>query len=164
MGLLNKINDWVSKVEAFFLCLFLLSMIVLAFLQVVMRNAFNAGIPWADTVVRSMVLWVGFLGAALATKLDQNLTLEVLTKYLPERAKHLASVMVKLFAGMICYFLLMASLRFLADERSAGGEFLHLFPAWISLSIIPITFVLISFHLLMSIFRDFAYFMKGKKG
>ncbi len=151
-----------GKVEAFFLSIFLMGMLLLAFLQVVMRNVFNAGIPWADTVVRSLVLWVGFLGAIVATKLDQHLTLEVLTKYLPERAKHASSVIVKVFATTVCWFLLQASIRFLNQEASSGEEFLHLFPSWVALSIIPIAFVLIPFHLLFSIARDIRYFVKGK--
>lgn len=139
-----------------------MGMVFLAFLQVVMRNVFNAGIPWADTVIRHLVLWVGFLGATLATKLDQHLTLEVLTKYLPERGRHLTSIAVKIFASVICYFLLCASFRFLADEKSTGQKFLDLFPSWWALSIIPATFILIPFHFFFGIVRDIQYFIKGK--
>ncbi len=162
LKLILKINDVLSKVEGVFLCIFLMSMIVLAFVQVVARNVFNAGIPWADTVVRLLVIWVGFLGAALATKLDQNLTIEVLTKYMSDRAKHATGVAVKVFAVVVCYFLFMASLKFLANERSTGEQFLDLFPSWYTLIIIPITFVLIPFHLLFTIARDANWCVKGK--
>ncbi len=162
MRLLTKLNDGLAKIEGFFLCLFLAGMIVLAFLQVIMRNVFNAGIPWADTVVRLLVLWVGFLGAVLATKLEQHLTIEVLTKYMPERARHFSAVAVKVFAGVVCFFLFSASLRFLANERLAGESFYHLFPAWWTLTIIPVTFLLIPFHLLFGIGRNLRYLIKGK--
>ncbi|MBI3541144.1 MAG: TRAP transporter small permease [Deltaproteobacteria bacterium] len=151
-----------GKVEGFFLCIFLFTMVILAFLQVVMRDLFNQGFPWADTVVRHLVLWVAFSGAALATKLEQNLTVEVLTKYLPERAKHLSSVVVKSFAITVCFYLLCASLRFLADERTTGEQFIGLFPSWWSLAIMPVTFALIPFHLIISIINDVRYFVKGK--
>ena len=160
--LVLRLNDWLGKIESFFLCIFLMTMIVLAFSQVVMRNVFNAGIPWADTVVRTLVVWVGFLGATLATRLEQHLTLEVLTKYMPERARHLAAVAVKVFASVICWFLLQASIRFLTNESSTGEQFLDLFPSWIALSIIPIALVLIPFHFLFKIARDVNYFLKGK--
>lgn len=163
MKILSRLNDGLAKVEGFLLSFFLMGMVFLAFLQVVMRNLFNAGIPWADTVVRHLVLWVGFLGAALATKLEQNLTVEVLTKYLPERARHIASVIVKIFAGIVCFFLLCASLRFLGNERSTGEQFLDLFPTWVALSIIPATFILIPLHMAFSIANDVRYFLKGKQ-
>jgi len=160
--LILKINEWLAKIEGFFLCIFLMTMVILAFVQVLARDLFNSGIPWADTVVRHLVLWVGFLGAALATKLDQNLTLEVLTKYMPERAKHAASVLVKIFAVFVCCLLFRAAMRFMAQERSTGELFLDLFPSWISLSIIPAAFILIPLHLFFSIARDITYFVKGK--
>ena len=160
--LILKFNDRLGKVEGFFLCIFLMRMVLLAFSQVVMRNVFNNGIPWADTVVRHMVVWVGFLGATLATRLEQNLTLEVLTKYMPERARHFSAVVVKVFASVVCGFLFLASVKFLTNESSTGERFLNLFPSWIALSIIPIAFVLIPFHLLFTIARDVNYFLKGK--
>lgn len=160
---LFKLNDTLARVEGFLLSIFLLGMVCLAFLQVVMRNIFNAGLPWADTIVRHMVLWVGFLGATLATKLNQHLTLEVLTKYLPERGCHLAAVLVKIFAGVISFFLLCAALRFIAQEKSTGAQFLHLFPSWWAVSIIPLTFMLIPFHLFFSIVNDIESLVKGKK-
>ncbi len=163
LKLILKINDAVGRAEAFFLCIFLMSMVILAFVQVVARNVFNAGIPWADTVVRYLVVWVGFLGAALATKLDQNLTLEVLTKYMPDRAKHAAAVAVKLFGIAICALLFHAALRFMEQEASTGEKFLGLFPSWWALSIIPLAFILIPFHLLFTIARDLGHFVKGKK-
>ena len=158
----NKLNEIMGKVETLFMCLFLMIMIVLAFTQVVARNIFNEGIPWADTVVRLMVIWVGFLGATLATKIDQHLTIEVLTKYMPERVKHAIAVLLKVFAICVCYFLLMASFKFLANERSTGESFFDLFPSWWTLTIIPLTFILIPFHLLFTMARDANWCLKGK--
>lgn len=164
MKILTFVNGWLARIEGFLVSFFLAAMVFLAFLQVVMRNIFNAGIPWADTVVRLLVLWVGFLGAALASKLGQNLTIEVLTKYLPEKGRHGASVIVKIFAIVICYFLFEASLRFLSDERSTREQFLHLFPSWLTLTIIPATFILIPFHSLFGIVDDIRSLLgKGKR-
>ena len=35
-------------------------------MQVVLRQVFGGGILWCDTLLRHLVLWVGFLGAARA--------------------------------------------------------------------------------------------------
>ncbi len=161
MRFLNKVNEGVAKVEAFFLCVFLMTMVLLAFLQVVMRDVFNSGLPWADSLVRLMVIWVGFLGASLATRLEQNLTVEVLTKFLPPSVRVVTSIVVKIFAIMVCFFLFEASLRFLANERSTGEQFIHLFPSWWTLTIIPVTFVLIPFHFVFSIVNEIGGY--GKK-
>ena len=160
---LNSLNDFLGKFEGFMVSFLLTVMIFLAFLQVVMRNIFNAGIPWADSIVRLMVLWVGFFGGCLATKLEQNLTIEVMTKYMPERGKHLVGILVKGFAVVVCAYLFKASLTYIHNESQSGSQFLHLFPDWWTVIIIPIGFVLIPFHLAFSIVKDMQYFMKGKK-
>ncbi len=154
MKVLRIINESLAIAEGFLVSALLFFMILLAFLQVIMRDLFNHGLPWADTVVKHLVLWVGFVGATLAAKLEQNLTLEVLTKYLPERVKLISLASVKVFGSVICYFLFAASLRFLADERSTGELFLDLFPSWWVLIIIPITFLVIPFHFLVNFIQE----------
>ncbi len=160
---LNNLNEMIGKIEAFFVSVLLAVMVFLAFLQVVMRNVFNEGIPWADSVVRLMVLWVGLFGGCLATKLEQNITIEVATKYMPERGKHFVGILVKTFAVIVCVYLFRASLTYIENESASSSQFLHLFPEWWTVTIIPITFVLIPFHLSFSIAKDVQYFMKGKK-
>ena len=41
-------------------------MVALSFFQVVQRQLFGTGLLWGDTFLRYLVLWVGFLGAAIA--------------------------------------------------------------------------------------------------
>ena len=161
-NILNGLNDVIGKIEAFMVSILLSVMIFLAFLQVVMRNIFNQGIPWADSVVRLMVLWVGLFGGCLATKLEQNITIEVMTKYMPEKGKHVVGVLVKSFAVIVCLYLLNASMTFIKNESASGSQFLHLFPEWWTITIIPIAFALIPFHLLFSIAKDIQFLAKGR--
>lgn len=163
MQLLAALNRQVGKLESWLVSILLISMVFLAFLQVVMRNVFHSGITWADVVVRLLVLWVGFLGASLAGHLGQHLTVEVLTKFLSGKIRYLTSVVVKLFAMGVCLLLLKASLRFLSDERMSGELFFNLFPSWWTLTILPITFTLIPFHFFCGLVEDAQHWMKGDK-
>ena len=161
MRLLNSLNERLGRIEGFLLGFFLLTMTLLAFLQVIMRDLVGVGLPWADSLVRLLVIWVGFLGATLATRLEQNLTVEVLTKFLPPKLHSASSIIVKLFCLVVCIFLLEASCRFLADERGTGELFVSLFPSWWTLLIIPATFVLIPLHLVIGILNDGRKILKG---
>ena len=58
----------------------LVIMIVAGTMQVVLRNFFNTGVEWADILVRSLVLWVGFLGASLATRKAKHINIEIVSK------------------------------------------------------------------------------------
>lgn len=154
MRLLNFIDDRLAQAEESLLCLSLFAMILLAFLQVVSRNLFSAGILWADAFVRILLLWVGMLGAALATKLGQHLSIDAFTKFLGGRSRRLVGVFIKLFAGIVCLYLLDASADFIRMEKEAGSEFFTSIPNWSIELIIPITFVLMPFHFFVSVLND----------
>jgi energy-coupling factor transporter transmembrane protein EcfT len=68
MKILTAINAWIAKIETIIIVIVLAIMILLAFFQVVMRNIFDQGLLWGDIFLRHLVLWVGFLGASLATR------------------------------------------------------------------------------------------------
>ncbi|MBI2982218.1 MAG: TRAP transporter small permease [Deltaproteobacteria bacterium] len=154
MRLLNFINDRLARIEESFLCLFLLAMILLAFLQVVARNLFSTGLPWADAVVRLLLLWVGFLGAALATRLNQHLSIDVFTKLLGGRSRKLVGIFIKSFAAIVCLYLLKSSIEFIRLEKESGSEFFTSIPNWSVEMMIPITFILMPFHFLALILND----------
>ena len=68
MKILNFLNKWIEKTETVLLIVILTVMILLSFLQVLLRNFFDQGLLWGDIFLRNLVLWVGFLGASLATR------------------------------------------------------------------------------------------------
>ena len=61
--------------------------VVLAALQIVLRYGFDSGIAWADPLLRVLVLWLGLLGALAATRDRRHITIDVLSRMLPARAK-----------------------------------------------------------------------------
>ena len=85
----NEVHPWLdrilAKTETVVLVIFLGTMVVLAFLQVVLRNFFGTGLIWGDTLVRHMVLWAGFIGGALAAFEGRHISIDALTKYLSPR-------------------------------------------------------------------------------
>src|SRR2546426_7761896 len=60
-------------------------MMSLAFVQVCLRYFFNNSILWGDTASRTLVIWVGFLGAVIATGENKHFHIDVLTRFLKKR-------------------------------------------------------------------------------
>jgi TRAP-type C4-dicarboxylate transport system permease small subunit len=48
-------------------------MVLLIFLQIVLRNFFDTGIPWSDDVVQYSMSWMALLGSIWLTKNGQHL-------------------------------------------------------------------------------------------
>ena len=155
MKLLRALDRWLTKGETVLLVLFLGAMLVLAFTQVVLRNAFNSGLLWGDTVVRHIVLWVGFLGAAVATSGDGHIAIDALTKFISPRVKAGVRVLTNLFAAVVCWYLAQGSYQFLTSEAEAGSTFVLDIPVWVGALVVPIGYLLIAFHFLVRLLESF---------
>jgi TRAP-type C4-dicarboxylate transport system permease small subunit len=156
MKFLRSLDRLLAKTETIVLVIFLGSMVLLAFLQVVLRNVFGTGMVWADTLVRHLLLWAGFVGGAIAAFEGRHISIDALTKYLPQRWKHIAGVTTNLFGAFVCYYLADAGLTFVRSELEAGGEFLFGLPGYVGMVIIPVGYVLIGVHFLLKAAEDVA--------
>jgi len=149
MKLLRSLDRVLVKIETALLVVFLSVMILLAFSQVVLRNVFGIGFLWADPLVRHLVLWVGFFGAAVATHEERHIGIDALTRFFSPRIKSAAHMLTSLFAIVVCLFLADAALVFLRDEQASGSDFMANVPTWIALLVIPTGYVLMAFHFLV---------------
>lgn len=149
MKFLRALDRLLDQIEFGLLTVFLGAMVLLSFLQVVLRNVFGSGILWADTVVRHLVLWAGFVGAALATSEGRHINIDAVTKFLPAAIKRFVHFFTRVFAATVCWYLAQAAWVYVQDERINGGELVLSIPTWVALLIIPIGYLLIAFHFLI---------------
>src|SRR3970040_2127967 len=98
---LRRIDAFFAKAEQVLIVIVLTAMLLLAFLQVLLRNAWDFGLPWVDILLRHLVLWLGIMGASLATRMNRHIRIEVLTRFLPARHQRLVGRGGLLFAGAV---------------------------------------------------------------
>ncbi|MBS3954942.1 MAG: TRAP transporter small permease [Methylomicrobium sp.] len=122
----------------------LAAMILLAIGQVVLRNMWGSGFVWADPLLRILVLWIALLGAMAATRDRNHISIDILSKFLPDYLKKPSQFLTHLFTSVICGLLSWQGLRLvLMDYREATLAFASV-PAWICELIIPFGFGIIS--------------------
>ena len=85
MKILTAINSWIAKIEGVLIVIVVSIMVLLAFFQVAMRNLFDQGLLWGDIFLRHLVLWVGFLGASLATREEKHINIDVFSRFIPKK-------------------------------------------------------------------------------
>ncbi len=144
MVILRRINDFIASLEEWFLVIIVISMVLLAFLQVVLRNILGQGILWGDPLLRHLVLWIGFVGASLATRSEKHINMDVFGRLLSKKAKLIAQIIINLFAITVTWFLTSASWRFVMAEKEFGDTLFGNLPVWYFQIIIPVGFLLMS--------------------
>ena len=142
----------IYRVEDSILVGLLLLMITLAVLQIFLRNLFDSGIVWSDVLVRILVLWVGLVGAMVASRQGNHINIDIMERFLPERAKIVVNFIVELFTAFICAIVAYYSLQFVQMEFADGGMAFARVPVWLCEAIIPFAFVVIAIrYVLLSI-------------
>jgi TRAP-type C4-dicarboxylate transport system permease small subunit len=153
---MNRWQNWddaIGRLEKILVAAMLSIMILLAFLQIILRNVLSTGISWGDPLVRYLVLWVGFIGAGLATKEGKHITIEVFSRWFSGTSRRYLQALSYLVSALICGLLTFAGWTFVQNEAQMGGTTFLEIPVWIPEAIIPITFALMT---LRYGFRTFA--------
>lgn len=132
----------------------LLAMVAFVVLQVILRNIFDSGISWADVAARHMVLWITFLGAMLATRSRQHISIDALTRAIPKKARNSVRIVLDALACAISLFLAKAALAFVILEKAMGVELFIGIPTWIAECIIPFGFAMIAVEYAIGIGLD----------
>jgi TRAP-type C4-dicarboxylate transport system permease small subunit len=149
VNVLRALDRILVRVEEVLLVLFLGTMVLLAFTQVMLRNLFGTGLLWADPLVRHFVLWSGFLGGALATSAERHINVDALTRFLSPRIKAGTQVLTNLFAGVACFFLAQAAWAFTLSEQAAGSTTVLDIPVWVAALIVPGGYGLMMLHFVL---------------
>ncbi len=155
------VDRWLEKISGWLLIFFLGIMIVMSFGQVVLRNFFDASIEWGDIFLRHLVLWVGYFGAVIATGERRHLKIEFLTKVVPPKVRKIFFILTNLFAAIICYLLMQASITFVQLEMESESTLILDLPSWYFIIVIPIGYAIISFRFAIHSLGWISEVMKG---
>jgi len=145
---------WLSRVvEDALLVLMLTTMVVLAGAQIILRNFFDSAILWADPLLRVGVLWLGMVGAMVATRNDKQISVDAVSRFLPDRWRDRVRVVTDLFTSGVAALVAWSAYRLMVDDRAAGGMTIGSVPVWICEAILPVAFAVISLRYLLFTIR-----------
>jgi TRAP-type C4-dicarboxylate transport system permease small subunit len=147
--LIDRLTSAVRFVEDALLVALLSAMIALAAYQVVARNFFDTGIMWGDSLVRVLVLWVTFVGATIASRADEHIRIDLLTRFIGERSDRWLARVRNLFTTLIAGAFAWYSLEFVLLDYEDGIIAFAGVPAWICEAVMPVGGALIAFRYLL---------------
>jgi TRAP-type C4-dicarboxylate transport system permease small subunit len=143
---LERVDHAIDRVEQMLIATFLGVMILIAFLQILLRNLFSTGLSWGDPLLRNLVLWIGFIGATLATREGKHIHIDLISRWLPSLGKNGVTLFAHLFSFFVSGLLTYAALKFIKNELQMGTlTFLNI-PVWVPELILPVTFGLMTFR------------------
>lgn len=142
----------IHRIEDTLLVVMLSAMITLASTQILLRVLFDFGLVWADPLLRIMVLWLGLIGAMVASRDNRHIRIDLISHFLSKNWHLLIQTLVGQFTAWVCLLIAWHGARWVHLEYVDGMIGVSGIPAWMFEVIIPITFALISIrYFLLSI-------------
>jgi TRAP-type C4-dicarboxylate transport system permease small subunit len=164
MGWLHWLDRCLANLERAGVVLFLTVLLGLGLLQVIARNVLASGLFWADELMQHMVLWLGFLGASLATRAHRHLSIDVLSHFLPVRWQLWLGLLVNTAALGLCALLVQAAWGLVHSEYTAGTMLSFGVPSWLAQSIIPLGFGAIALRFIVRLVETLCRLVQPEAG
>jgi tripartite ATP-independent transporter DctM subunit len=105
----------VAAIEFIAALLVVLNVIVL-FVGVVARYGFGRPIIWSDELAVALFLWLGMLGAVMASQREEHLRLSALVKNFPPRARRYAAALAYLIMVVFIGTLVRPAYNYMIDQ------------------------------------------------
>ena len=125
----------------------LAAMVILPLLEIPLRKL-GTGIPGGISIVRHLMLWVAFLGAALAAREGRLLSLAT-GRLLPEgKLRSGGRLFAAAVAAAVSALFFRAGIDLVLEERAAGTMITQSLPVWVAQVVLPLSFLLIAGRLI----------------
>ncbi|MEE4245331.1 MAG: TRAP transporter small permease [Kangiellaceae bacterium] len=152
--MLQRLLNNLHRLEQYILWFMLAALIAAGLLQVVLRNVFDTGILWNESLIRVLVLWLTLMGAITATYGNRHIKINILDRLMSDRIHNYWQAFLHLISSVVCGLVAYYSLLFVIEEYSYGEIAFGQIPVWITESIIPFGFSLMALRFFIMIFRQ----------
>ena len=116
----------------------------LALLQIVLRNGFDMGFLWLESLLKIQVLWLALQGAMIGAREMKHIRIDLLMRWLPAGIAGALTRVLSLFSALVCGLGAYAGSELVAFERMDGLMAFGSLPIWLCQLILPLAFAVMS--------------------
>lgn len=103
MSILNRVAFWVDRCLKWYIVVLMGLMVFMTFIQVVARYVMKSPFTSTEEYTRMVLVWLTFMGAAVALRRNRLTRIEVLEERLPARVRRFLAI----FFDLVLMFLLL---------------------------------------------------------
>ena len=139
----------INRVEEAIICILLVFMTLLVFVDVVMRFGFNTGFLWSQELTLLSSAWFVLFGASYGLKVGSHIGMDAFVKLFPRNGRRILTIVAAIIGLIYCGLILYGSWIYLKKMKMIGIELEDLpLQTWEAHSMLLVGFVFISIRLL----------------
>lgn len=144
----------IEGVEQLVLAILFAAMVIVTFVQVVLRYVFNSGLLWAVEFTSFCFAWLVLLGASYGIKHRAHLGVDAFVRLLPEGGRRTCALLAVLASLLYATIMLYGAWDYVTKLYRIGIHAIDLpVPRWIPYSALVIGMVLLILRLLQAGWR-----------
>lgn len=152
--MVKKVVNIYDHIEEILLVVCLLVMVVVIFLQVVMRYGFNSSLSWSEELARILFIWASWIGISFGQKKGEHIKITLVIDNLRGKARTIVLFLADLFTLAILAVLLFKGVEITQKIFNMASTTPALFiPKWILYASVPISCMLMSIRVLKSMWE-----------
>lgn len=117
--------DWIRIIVKYIMLVMATSIFVIILFTVFSRYLSNYVLSWSEEVPRYLLVWIGFLGAALAVDRKDHIGFDYLFKMLPTRGREILMLVLNLGVALIGWIMLAYGIDFV---KQFGEDWMESIP------------------------------------
>ena len=147
----NAVSRALQKAEMLVGCVCLALMLGLMLFNAIARYLFDFPVVWSDEMNNFFFIWLGFMACAYIMGQDGHMRVTGLVGLLPRRAQYVIRTVMNVIMIVMLLYYIPGFIRLMGRVTFSG---LLRIPLKYVYAILPVSFVLMSFHVLNNIVND----------
>lgn len=138
--MIKKLVFFYDRFEEIFLAICTAAMVLIVFLQIVMRFIFNNSLTWSEELATVIFIWISWIGISLGEKKGEHIRITLVTDRFHGNAKKVIIIIGNLCTLAILVFLLIYGIDVMMHIMSIGSATPALkIPKWIVYGAVPVS-------------------------
>ncbi len=121
----DYVLDWIRIIVKYIMLVMATSIFVIILVTVFSRYLSNYVVSWSEEVPRYLLVWIGFLGAALAVDRKDHIGFDYLFNKLPDHGREKLMLILNLGVALVGWIMLAYGLDFV---RQFGDDWMESIP------------------------------------
>lgn len=91
--------------------MFFFALLGLIVVQIFLRNVVGGGLQWGEEICRFLYVWVCYIGISYGLRMNSHITINAVTRILPEKVQRVLLVLVQVIFLVVLAFLMWGSIN-----------------------------------------------------
>ena len=131
----NRIVDVLNRVEEVVLVAMFSAMVLIIFVQVIMRKTGNS-LYWSEELGKFLFVWISWLGISIAQRKGEHIKITMLTDHLPFRSAQVFNILSDLVVIAICVVTLYYGVSLVISQWTSPYAGIKISTSWGYLAVV----------------------------